>query len=588
MKAKKTFALLMAGLLAVSACACSSSGNGSASSQTSSAAGSSADTSTETSGPQEGRKKITSTVYDRGNVPTSEGTTEDNRWTKWINENSPVEVTFVAIPRTDSGEKLNVLFASGTAPDLIFEYSPSVKTPLYQQKQLMPIDDMIENYSTTYKALTEQYPELLKAGKMDDGQTYQFGRIRSALPQRGIAIRKDWLDKLGLEVPVTLDDYYNVMKAFVEQDPDGNGQDDTYGMAISYRAGESFDQMIPGGVYGIVDGQYQYTWDRLQTRLEYKKKLYDEGLIDKEYMTDKNGARALQSFVTGKTGIFPWLITYDQFLKTEYKTLKENVPEAEIEFICYPETPWGTYMPTLQNPVQMTAVVNAACEDPEAVMQYVDFLCDKETAQILKYGIEGEHYELVDGKAVTTDQEKYTNEVSYNVDLSMLSNDFDIKELQPAHAGFNLNDPFEKECYEIYKHALEVYCNPDLLYPDFSHSEHMPQLPKDLQTVNANINLNDLYDKAVVSGDDYTVEQAISDAKAAWEQGGGDQILAWYQNWYETESENAFSAEDMIQMMVDEDLLGQLEKEEQEDPALADGTDASSQSAVESSTSAAE
>ena len=197
MKAKKTLALLMAGLMAISASACSSSGDGGTSSQASSG-GSSAAASGESSGPQEERGSITATVYDRGNVPTSEGTTEDNRWTKWINENGPVDVTFVAIPRTGSGEKLNVLFASGTAPDLIFEYAPSVKTPLYQQKQLMPIDDMIENYSTNYKALTEQYPELLKAGKMDDGQTYQFGRINSIRPIRGVAAKTgsiswDWI-----------------------------------------------------------------------------------------------------------------------------------------------------------------------------------------------------------------------------------------------------------------------------------------------------------------------------------------------------------------------------------------------------------
>ena len=113
----------------------------------------------------------------------------------------------------------------------------------------------------------------------------------------------------------------------------------------------------------------------------------------------------------------------------------------------------------------------------------------------------------------------------------------------------------------------------------------MPQLPKDQQTVNANINLNDIYDKAVVSGDSYTVEQAISDAQAAWEQAGGDQILEWYQNWYETEAQDAFSAEDMINMMIDQDYVGFLEEEK---ATLEGGADASSEaaesSAAESST----
>ena len=58
-----------------------------------------------------GRAQITVTVYDRGNVPAAEGTIEKNRWTRWINENGPVDVTFVAIPRVNPQEKLNTLFA---------------------------------------------------------------------------------------------------------------------------------------------------------------------------------------------------------------------------------------------------------------------------------------------------------------------------------------------------------------------------------------------------------------------------------------------------------------------------------------------
>ena len=81
------------------------------------------------------------------------------------------------------------------------------------------------------------------------------------------------------------------------------------------------------------------------------------------------------------------------------------------------------------------------------------------------------------------------------------------------------------------------------------------------------------------------MEQAISDAQAAWEQAGGDQILEWYQNWYETEAQDAFSAEDMINMMIDQDYVGFLEEEK---ATLEGGADASSEaaesSAAESST----
>lgn len=99
------------------------------------------------------RGDVTVSVYDRGNVPAAEGKIENNRWTKWINDNGPVNATFVPIPRTDPGQKWNVLFASDSAPDIINEYDPNIVNPLIDQKQLMPLNDLIENNSVEYKKL---------------------------------------------------------------------------------------------------------------------------------------------------------------------------------------------------------------------------------------------------------------------------------------------------------------------------------------------------------------------------------------------------------------------------------------------------
>lgn len=115
------------------------------------------------------KKDITVSVYDRGNVAQDEGTIENNRWTKWINEKGPANVKFVAIPRTNSQEKINVLFASGSAPDLLFEYAPNIKNPLYDQKQLMPLDSLIENSSVDYKKLLQENPVLKKRAPRQTG-----------------------------------------------------------------------------------------------------------------------------------------------------------------------------------------------------------------------------------------------------------------------------------------------------------------------------------------------------------------------------------------------------------------------------------
>ncbi len=504
------------------------------------------------------RGKISATIYDRGNVPASEGTIEENRWTEWINENGPVDVTFVAIPRTNPGDKLNVLFASGSAPDLVFEYSPNVKATLYQQKQLMPIEEMINQYSTVYKELLEQYPALNSAGRMDDGQLYQFGKINEVGLTRAVVIRTDWLENLNLEIPVTVEDYYNVVRAFAKDDPDGNGVDDTYGMGLGYRAGESFNQMIPGGEIGYVDKStgWDYTWDRLQERLEFKKRMYDEGLVEREFMTDTDGSRTLQDFVNGKLGILPWLGIQSMAIDL-HKSLRENVPEARLQFIHYPQTGHGTYIPTLNNPVQMTAVVNAKCEDPEAVMQYVDFVCAKDFAITIQNGLEGVHFQYENGIPRPIDTDKNKIERSWAGDFGMLISIPTVADIKDYSLGLNLDDPLDRECYELYKQGMNLYLNPsiELKYTDYSHSEHMPQPPAELATLRANLGLNEYYDKAVVSGSSYTVEQAIADAKAEWDLAGAHKLLEWYQNWYENDSENSLSADDMFELIRESDIL---------------------------------
>lgn len=117
------------------------------------------------------KPKITVSVYDRNNVPEGEGTITNNRWTKWINEKAPVQVEFIPIPRTSSTEKFNVMFASGEAPDLIMEFTNSYTKDLASKGQIIPLDEPIEKYSTTYKKFLKENPVIQKS-TLYNGKTY--------------------------------------------------------------------------------------------------------------------------------------------------------------------------------------------------------------------------------------------------------------------------------------------------------------------------------------------------------------------------------------------------------------------------------
>jgi putative aldouronate transport system substrate-binding protein len=504
-------------------------------------------------GQAEGKATITVSNYDRGNIPAAEGTVEENRWTKWINEHSPVTAKYVPVARAEAVKKLNVLFASGSAPDIVNDYDTGFRNSLYQQKQLMPLDDYLK-YAPEYEKLLQKYPQLRKIGTKPDGKLYEIGKINEPHLQSVAFIRMDWLKKLKLEVPKTTDELLVVLKAFVEQDPDGNGKKDTYGTNMSYTSDGMVDSMF--GSYGwkiSSDDKIIRTWDNTLESLKFKKRLFEEGLIDKDYLADKNGAKAKQDYLNGKVGVYlpPAITNWFESTVTDIQTLRKVVPGAEIAPMAQPKSPMGQFVHHVVNPVQMTTVINAAAKNPKAAMEYINFMIKPENGLILKKGMEGEHWKKgADGFPKVIDPAKNAKELDWAMDYSMF---YSIPEnpLLISTTAFDVNNPDQKAGLDMLKKADEFLLNPEAQYPALSHYEHMPTLPSDLVVINTNVDkeIKDIYTKGIIGGAQYTPEQAVADAKAAWEKGGGKQIEEFMNTWYKENKKNAFLGKDILELV---------------------------------------
>ncbi|MBD2866976.1 extracellular solute-binding protein [Paenibacillus arenilitoris] len=503
-------------------------------------------------GPKEAeRKDISVMIYDRGRVTPDQGTIEENFWTKWMNENGPANVKYVAIPRFESADKLNVLYASGSAPDLILEYNQKIRNPLYQQKQLLPLDDLIDEYSVEYKQYMEKYPILRKAGTESDGKLYYFGKVNYVTPNRGVLIRKDWLDKLNLSMPKTTEELYNVVKAFAEQDPDDNGKKDTYGIALSGDTVASLQQMFGAtSKWAVQNGELAVDWNRSTDYTAFAKRLFDEALIDRDFSTD-NGTKAKQDFINGKLGIFGFLNDPVQAQLQLIDPLKKNVPAAELAFLPYPTSPEGTFLPTLRNPVQSPGAISATAKNPDSVMKYVDFLLNESTSNALSYGVEGTHYETAEGCPAIIDTDKAQKEVSYLTgDMRLLTaSGGEITKCDMPLMQYK-NDERKQEYQDFYDSFIDTYMTFDRAYPELTLSELMPTLPNDLATIesNADKTMKDIWLKAIVGGSKYTVEKALEDARKEWDAAGGKQVEDWYKNWYENDKDKAILADEVIDL----------------------------------------
>ncbi|GAA3404224.1 extracellular solute-binding protein [Paenibacillus hodogayensis] len=320
----------------------------------------------------------------------------------------------------DYSKQIRLRISAGNYPDLFQVTYPELKeyadkgllldlTP-YFGKELKPAGDFVTSLGS----------ELLKKASYN-GKVYAVPRNGDA-PFDAFWIRKDWLDKLNLKAPTTLDELLAVSKAFTDNDPDGNGKKDTYGIL----GGEfsAFAQVL--GAYGTSNpfaGAFYKKDEKLMNAfydpgmpeaLAAMKKLIDAGVVDPEIMTNKSNEIQQKAF-QGKGGIvnYPWTgIVKDEFV-TQYKTVN---PKAEWINIPSPSGPAGQFDGAFDydRPGRLLAIPKTLEKDKaklQKVFDLINYVSSKEGNELVMYGIEGKHYNKQDGKFVLT--ELMTKEGNY-------------------------------------------------------------------------------------------------------------------------------------------------------------------------------
>jgi putative aldouronate transport system substrate-binding protein len=222
-----------------------------------------------------------------------------NQWLKDLEKNTNVKIEWQVMSSNDWAEQKSILLASGTLPDIILGNQTFGDSDIVNNLSFFrPLDDYIEKNMPNLKAAMAETPELKKISTFPDGKIYSLPTRLPSRPKssRQPVINKTWLDKLGLKVPETIDELYNVLKAFKEQDPNGNGkQDEIPFIEIGN------DLISPFGIADlnnnnmiIKDGKaiYYPVSEAFKEGLKWENKLYAEGLLDKEVFTQDDTMRS--------------------------------------------------------------------------------------------------------------------------------------------------------------------------------------------------------------------------------------------------------------------------------------------------------
>ncbi|GHH97875.1 extracellular solute-binding protein [Neobacillus kokaensis] len=235
------------------------------------------------------KKKETLTVLTHSNTGVKDFKT--NEFTKWYEEKTGVHIKWEVLPEEGAMEKLNLMLASGEYPDVIMDMGlKPAQLRVYGEKGVfLKLNDLIEKYGVQTKKMFNEMPLVEDAVKTPDGHIYALPQVNECFhctTSQKMWIYKPWLDKLGLDVPTTTEEFYNVMTAFKTQDPNGNGKADEIplsGMKSYWHeeiAGFLMNPFIYSDKY-IEDGKIVVPWDKPEWRdgLKYLNKMYKAGLI---------------------------------------------------------------------------------------------------------------------------------------------------------------------------------------------------------------------------------------------------------------------------------------------------------------------
>lgn len=510
--------LLAACVVILTATACGSSKAGSAALST---------------GPSAQKKEISISLFDRGQVPAEEGSYENNRWTGWINENSPVQVKWVPIPRNEAQTKLNTMLASGSAPDLIWEYERNYIAQLANQGAIQPIDEYIEKYSITFKQYLQEHPEL-KSYLTIDGRMYAVSSARGpeSIANHGMWIRQDWLDKLGLKTPETVEELVETARRFKEDDPDGNGKNDTVPIVFNGNGNIILRTLfLTGENQWYLEGeklQFGRINDRYTDSLALQKLLYDEGLIDQEYITDKSFQRSTQLWTTGHAGIFlgSWS------MESLFMDLKRNVPHGQMVPLEPVSSPYGKSGLYQETPVNILIAFNSTMNEDkiQAAVEFLDWML-AEGWKPLKYGEENVHYRLINGVYQTTDNTKYQKEVQYAREYSIVNQYAVQPEWIPIMAA---SDALSQEYAQLKSRSLEIAMK-NQYRRDIAYNPSHPELTQLLATYTPIA--QQIEARVITGGDRMTPEGGMEELRKEWKRLGGENAEKLVNQWYQSNKE---------------------------------------------------
>lgn len=349
-------------------------------------------------------------------LATTGKTYNDNLVFQEMEKRTGIKVEWIHPPAGQGKEKFNLMLSSMDLPDVIvydLMNAPGGVSKYADDGVIIPLNDLIDKYAPNYKKYLDTHPEIRKNVTAEDGNIYYFTMLRVDPTLRvfmGPQIRKDWLDKLQLPVPTTTDELYQVLKAFKEKDPNGNGKADEIPYSgVKFKDTEfGIGKLLwPFGVhYSFYQDNGQVKFGPLEPGFKegmlFIQKLYKEGLLDPDYvLLDR-------SKLDGKVMNHQVGALYHYQMQKFMDTMRPKDPNFNIVAMPHLKGPNGTQSMFEEQYIHSTvpsnsAAITTANKNPAETVKWLDYAYSEEGHMLFNFGVEGQTYNMENGTPVYTD-----------------------------------------------------------------------------------------------------------------------------------------------------------------------------------------
>ena len=324
-------------------------------------------------------------------------------------------IQFEYISPANYAEQVNIMLADDPAawPDIVSFVTPTDPFRFWEEGALLDLTPYLE----MMPAITELIPQRALDFYKVDGKQIAIPKWTTT-KRYNLVMREDWLKNLNLEVPTTLQEFHDVALAFTTDDPDGNGENDTYG--ISGLGLDAFDWVF--GAYGVIMGETNWnapdthcniyfkdvdgvlvpmaTLPEMKEALTLLASWYADGIIDPEFASHSGGIWQDKADAS-RFGITTHWWNWEAQREV---AIRNVVPEASFIRVAPPIGPTGLSGLRAVPEVVSAIGVMANTDMPEQAAKFMDYLHTEQGMLTSYTGVEGLHWEIVDGKYLTTPQ----------------------------------------------------------------------------------------------------------------------------------------------------------------------------------------